>query len=238
MQDREIDGLKTLPERMLARLPGAMRRDPQLQQEVGRVALASLAYAAIDAIGGDGDHPVFLPASGPILNIGQPNADTVCRVARWRPAHRGLGAGSRHSQLARHRRLSARCSAGPLDRLREPAGSVHPQAGLRSAADLIARRDTARDADATGSRHPRASRYAPATAAVVRRIRRDRRGASAHRTHRQGHRGLRETEAIRGGRPDTLARWERELMQRLRRGPRQALLSGTNQEMACMGALT
>ncbi len=77
-----IDGMKTLPDRMLAKLPESMRNDPQIQQEVGRLVLESLAYSAIDAIGGDGDHPVFLPASGPVLNIGQPNADTVYRIAR------------------------------------------------------------------------------------------------------------------------------------------------------------
>jgi hypothetical protein len=77
-----IDGLRTLPDRVLAKLPEAMRNDPQVQQEVGRLVLESLAYSTIDAIGGDGDHPVFLPASGPILNIGQPNADTVYRIAR------------------------------------------------------------------------------------------------------------------------------------------------------------
>ena len=70
---------------MLAKLPEAMRNDPQVQQEVGRLILESLAYSAIDAIGGDGDHPVFLPASGPTLNIGQPNADTVYRIARITP---------------------------------------------------------------------------------------------------------------------------------------------------------
>jgi hypothetical protein len=79
------DALRALPERMLGKLPLAMRNDPQVQQEVGRFALESLAYATIDAIGGDGDHPVFLPASGPILNIGQPNADTIYRTARITP---------------------------------------------------------------------------------------------------------------------------------------------------------
>jgi hypothetical protein len=79
------DALRTLPDRMLAKLPATMRNDPQVQQEVARLALESLAYSSLDAIGGDGDHPVFLPASGPILNVGQPNADTVYRIARITP---------------------------------------------------------------------------------------------------------------------------------------------------------
>jgi hypothetical protein len=79
------DALKTLPDRVLARLPVEMRNDPQIQQEVGRLILESLAYSSIDAIAGDGDHPAFLPASGPALNIGQPNADTVYRMARLTP---------------------------------------------------------------------------------------------------------------------------------------------------------
>jgi hypothetical protein len=80
-----VEGLKTLPDRMLAKLPETMRNDPQVQQEVGRLILESLAFSTLSAIGGDGDHPTFLPASGPVLNIGQPNADTVYRIARITP---------------------------------------------------------------------------------------------------------------------------------------------------------
>jgi hypothetical protein len=81
-----IEGLRALPDRMLAKLPVSMRNDPQVQQEIGRLILESLALSTIDVIGSDGDHPVFLPASGPVLNIGQPNADTVYRLARISPA--------------------------------------------------------------------------------------------------------------------------------------------------------
>jgi hypothetical protein len=80
-----VEGLKTLPDRMLAKLPQTMRNDPQVQQEVGRLILESLAFSSINAIAGDGDHPAFLPASGQVLNIGQPNADTVYRMARITP---------------------------------------------------------------------------------------------------------------------------------------------------------
>lgn len=80
-----VEGLRTLPDRMLAKLPEGMREDPQIQQEVARLALESVASCAIDTIGGDGDAPVFLPTIGQVLNIGQPNADTVYRSARITP---------------------------------------------------------------------------------------------------------------------------------------------------------
>lgn len=80
-----IDSLRTLPDRMLAKLPESMRTSPQVQQEVARLALESFTSAAIDAIGGDGDAPAFLPALSQVLNIGQPNADTVYRTARITP---------------------------------------------------------------------------------------------------------------------------------------------------------
>ena len=47
--------------------------------------LAALASSAIDALGSDGDYPVFLPQIGQTLNVGQPNADTVYRIARITP---------------------------------------------------------------------------------------------------------------------------------------------------------
>src|ERR1700757_1077891 len=77
--------LRSLPARMLAKLPEPMRHDPQIQQEIGRLALESLASCAIDTIGGDGDAPVFLPTIGQVLNIGQPNADTIYRSTRITP---------------------------------------------------------------------------------------------------------------------------------------------------------
>lgn len=76
-----VESLRTLPERMLARLPEDQRADPQVRQEVARLALESLASSAIAAIGADGDHPQFLPAIGQVLNVGQPNADTIYRSA-------------------------------------------------------------------------------------------------------------------------------------------------------------
>jgi hypothetical protein len=74
-----IDSLATLPGRMLAKLPEHRRSDPQTQQEVARLALESLVSNALTAIGGDGDAPQFLPAISQVLNVGQPNADTIYR---------------------------------------------------------------------------------------------------------------------------------------------------------------
>jgi hypothetical protein len=70
---------------MLAKLPVAQRSDPQVQQEVARLALEAITSQGLDALGGDGDHPVFLPTIGEVLNIGQPNADTIYRGARITP---------------------------------------------------------------------------------------------------------------------------------------------------------
>lgn len=80
-----IESLRTLPERMLGKLPEHQRGDPQVQQEVGRLALEALASSTLDALGADPDHPAFLPQIGQVLNVGQPNADTVYRVARVSP---------------------------------------------------------------------------------------------------------------------------------------------------------
>jgi hypothetical protein len=77
-----VDSLRDLPARMLLKLPEPLRSDPQIQQEVGRVILAALASSTISTISGDGDHPVFLPTIGQTFNIGQPNADTVYKIAQ------------------------------------------------------------------------------------------------------------------------------------------------------------
>jgi hypothetical protein len=76
-----VESLRTLPDRMLAKLPPEMRGDPQVQQEVARLALEAVASQTISAIGQDGDAPQFLPSLGQVLNVGQPNADTVYRSA-------------------------------------------------------------------------------------------------------------------------------------------------------------
>jgi hypothetical protein len=83
--DELIEHLRTLPGRMLARLPEAQRADPQIRQEVGRLALEALTSQALGALAGDPDHPVFVSQIGQVLNVGQPNADTVYRVAQIAP---------------------------------------------------------------------------------------------------------------------------------------------------------
>ena len=80
-----VDSLSPLPARILAKLPEERRGDPQTQQEIARLALESLAYSSLVAIAGDGDAPQFLPALNQVLNIGQPNADTIYRSATITP---------------------------------------------------------------------------------------------------------------------------------------------------------
>lgn len=80
-----VESLRTLPDRMLAKLPEPMRKDPQMQQEVARLALEALASQTLDAIAGDGDAPQFMPSIGQVLNVGQPNADTIYRSANLTP---------------------------------------------------------------------------------------------------------------------------------------------------------
>ena len=81
-----VERLRTLPGRMLAKLPEEQRRDPQIQQEVGRLAVEALAAGALDVLASDPDHPAFVAQISQVLNVGQPNADTTYRVARISPA--------------------------------------------------------------------------------------------------------------------------------------------------------
>lgn len=80
-----IKGIEALPEQMLAKLSPAQGNDPLIREEVTRLALAALTSSALDTLGSDPLHPVFLPSIGQILSVGQPNADTVYRVARIHP---------------------------------------------------------------------------------------------------------------------------------------------------------
>lgn len=75
-----MDSLSSLPGRMLAQLSREQQQDPQIQQEIVRLALASLASNTLSVLGGDPDAPQFLPALNQVLNVGQPNADTVYRT--------------------------------------------------------------------------------------------------------------------------------------------------------------
>ena len=117
-----IDNLRDLPQRMLAKLPAAMQADPQIRQEIARLALESLASNLLEAIGGDGDAPVFLPSIGQILNVGQPNADTIYRSAKLTP-----GASYR---------LTGRRGSLKLSVLAQVIPQGEPGAGARAHLDL------------------------------------------------------------------------------------------------------
>ncbi len=80
-----VNGMRDLWPRMYDKVPPNLRDDPQVRQEVARLILEALAQQTLEAIGADGDHPVFLPHIGQILNIAQPNADTIYRSARITP---------------------------------------------------------------------------------------------------------------------------------------------------------
>ncbi|HEX7858558.1 MAG TPA: hypothetical protein VF503_33145 [Sphingobium sp.] len=80
-----LDGLRDLPDRVLARLPEEQRSDPQIRQEVGRLALSAVAAATIDALTADPDHPAFTPQINNYITTGQPNADTNYRTAKIAP---------------------------------------------------------------------------------------------------------------------------------------------------------
>jgi hypothetical protein len=80
-----VECLRSLPQRMLAKLPEAQRSSAQVQQEIGRLALEAIASSVLDALSNDTDHPEWLPQIGQLLNVGQPNADTIYRVARVSP---------------------------------------------------------------------------------------------------------------------------------------------------------
>lgn len=83
--DEFVERLRGLPDRMLARLPEPMRQDPQVRAEIGRIALEAVASSSIEALGADPLAPVFLPSIGQVLNVGQPNADTVYKSAAVDP---------------------------------------------------------------------------------------------------------------------------------------------------------
>jgi hypothetical protein len=99
-----LDGLRDLPERVLAKLPDDQRNDPQVRAEVGRLALSAVAAASIDALASDPDHPVFTPQLNNYITVGQPNADTNYRSAKIAPGGtyriRGLRGSMNQARIA------------------------------------------------------------------------------------------------------------------------------------------
>jgi hypothetical protein len=83
--DSFVDRLRELPEVVLAKLPERVRDDPQVRQELGRKMQSALIFSAFDSLAGDGDYPFFRPGNGFIFNFGQPNADTIYRLAKVTP---------------------------------------------------------------------------------------------------------------------------------------------------------
>jgi hypothetical protein len=79
------ESVRALPERLLAKLPEALRNDPQVRQEVARLALEGIASCTLGALASDPEHPQFVAAIGQVLNVGQPNCDTVYRTANISP---------------------------------------------------------------------------------------------------------------------------------------------------------
>src|SRR3546814_11579780 len=66
---------------MRNRRPEQLRNDPHVAQESVRLLLYGLARASSDALIGDRDHPIFVPALNIAQNIFQPNADTIYKTA-------------------------------------------------------------------------------------------------------------------------------------------------------------
>lgn len=80
-----VESVRALPARLLAKLPDSLKNDPQIRQEVGRLALEGVASCALATLSADPDHPVFVAAIGQVLNVGQPNCDTIYRSAEISP---------------------------------------------------------------------------------------------------------------------------------------------------------
>jgi hypothetical protein len=72
-----VDQLRPLGSALRARLPAALRNDPQTLQEANRLLLSGVVRAANDAIIGDRRHPMFVPELHIAQNLFQPNADTI-----------------------------------------------------------------------------------------------------------------------------------------------------------------
>ena len=83
--DEFVEKLRDLPREVLAKLPERVRDDPQTRQELGRKMQSAMVFSLLDSLAGDGDYPFFRPGNGFIFNFGQPNADTIYRLAKVTP---------------------------------------------------------------------------------------------------------------------------------------------------------
>lgn len=133
-----VDGLRDLPGQLLARLPAEQRSDPQVQQEIARIVLESLAASLLETLGSDGDHPAFVANQNLTLNYPQPNADTIYRLTRITPGGTYRIRGGRGNL-----RLANIGQAGPMPG--EPGGTTLGAGPKRGLFDL-----GALDVDAKG----------------------------------------------------------------------------------------
>jgi hypothetical protein len=143
-----VDSLQSLPDRMLARLPDEMHSDPQIQQEIARIALEALVSSGLGALAGDGDAPQFMPAIGQVLNVGQPNADTIYRSASLTPGAsyrlRGRRGTLNHTVIAQ---VIPQGSANAGSRSHLHLSSLHVDADGRYDVLLTAQRPEGHDGD-------------------------------------------------------------------------------------------
>lgn len=72
-----VDELRALAPAMLEKLPPRLKDDPQTQQEVGRLMIEAISARSLTALASDGDHPLFVPSLNILMNVYQPNADTI-----------------------------------------------------------------------------------------------------------------------------------------------------------------
>ncbi len=80
--DEFVDKLRALPEVVVAKLPERVRGDPRVRAELGRKMQSALVFSLFNSLAGDPDYPFFRPGNGFIFNFGQPNADTIYRLAK------------------------------------------------------------------------------------------------------------------------------------------------------------
>jgi hypothetical protein len=76
-----VEQLRPLGERLLAKVPARLLKDPRTEQQAYRLLLMAMARTANDALVGNRDYPMFVPEINLVYNIYQPNADTVYKSA-------------------------------------------------------------------------------------------------------------------------------------------------------------